>query len=372
MITDEKVMHLRSLLRPTTSLKAAAAETGLDLKTARKYIRIAKLPSESRAPHRWRTRPDPFEGVWPKIVQQLENDREILPTTLLASLMANHPGKFSGAQLRTLQRRIKQWKRERRHDRDPRYNPKVAFDWILAILRGERSVESLQNELGDIPQCSSLVRFTNASRARDRKKALAVLAYQKGIPAAFISEFLGLTLQTAKRYFKTFREHGVTTLFSRERAVIKKKDRPEYAEALFSTLHSPPSTHGINRTSWQVNDLHRVLAQNGFPMSRQSIRAILKKSGYKWRKARRVLTSKDPEYRQKVERITSILQGIGPNERFFSLDEYGPFHITRKVGSRLVAPGEDNSVPQWQKSKGCLIVTAALELCSNQVTHFYS
>jgi len=29
-------------------------------------------------------------------------------------------------------------------------------------------------------------------------------------------------------------------------------------------------------------------------------------------------------------------------------------------------------VPQWQKSRGCMIMTAALELSSNQVTHFYS
>ena len=39
---------------------------------------------------------------------------------------------------------------------------------------------------------------------------------------------------------------------------------------------------------------------------------------------------------------------------------------------RLVAPGEHSHVPQFQKSKGCLIVTAALELSRNQVTHFYS
>ena len=34
--------------------------------------------------------------------------------------------------------------------------------------------------------------------------------------------------------------------------------------------------------------------------------------------------------------------------------------------------GELKSVPQWQRSKGSLIVTAALELSTNQVTHFYS
>jgi len=34
--------------------------------------------------------------------------------------------------------------------------------------------------------------------------------------------------------------------------------------------------------------------------------------------------------------------------------------------------GELKSVPQWQRSKGSLILTAALELSTNQVTHFYS
>jgi DDE superfamily endonuclease len=41
-------------------------------------------------------------------------------------------------------------------------------------------------------------------------------------------------------------------------------------------------------------------------------------------------------------------------------------------GCRRVAPGETATVPQWQSSRGILIVTAALELATNQVTHFYS
>jgi hypothetical protein len=43
-----------------------------------------------------------------------------------------------------------------------------------------------------------------------------------------------------------------------------------------------------------------------------------------------------------------------------------------KPGKKLVGPDEYPSVPQFQKSKGCLILTAALELSTNQVTHFYS
>jgi hypothetical protein len=34
--------------------------------------------------------------------------------------------------------------------------------------------------------------------------------------------------------------------------------------------------------------------------------------------------------------------------------------------------GTLHAVPQFQRSKGALIMTAALELSKNQVTHFYS
>jgi hypothetical protein len=41
-------------------------------------------------------------------------------------------------------------------------------------------------------------------------------------------------------------------------------------------------------------------------------------------------------------------------------------------GKRLCAPNEFPSVPQWQKGRGTLIMTGALELATNQITHFYS
>ena len=41
-------------------LGRAALKAGMDEKTARKYRRLGKLPSESRQPRTWRTRPDPF------------------------------------------------------------------------------------------------------------------------------------------------------------------------------------------------------------------------------------------------------------------------------------------------------------------------
>jgi hypothetical protein len=108
------------------------------------------------------------------------------------------------------------------------------------------------------------------------------------------------------------------------------------------------------------------------PIGKNRIATIIRNAGYRFRKARKVLTSNDPHYRDKVDRILLILSTLKRSERFFSIDEFGPLAVKQQGGRRLVGPGEYPTIPQFQKSKGCLIVTAALELSTNQVTHFYS
>jgi hypothetical protein len=71
-------------------------------------------------------------------------------------------------------------------------------------------------------------------------------------------------------------------------------------------------------------DLQEVLRRQGLPLCKDVIRTIVKEAGYKWRSARVVLTSRDPEYRTKVDGIKKILSELGQDEAFFSIDEYGP------------------------------------------------
>ena|SRR5215831_3946274 len=85
-----------------------------------------------------------------------------------------------------------------------------------------------------------------------------------------------------------------------------------------------------------------------------------------------VLTSKDPQYKAKLKAIQDILSKFENDEASFSVDEFGPFAVKKRGGRKRVAPEESYTVPQWQRSKGYLIVTAALELSRNLVTHFYS
>ena len=114
------------------------------------------------------------------------------------------------------------------------------------------------------------------------------------------------------------------------------------------------------------------MQQKEMPIGLVGIGRIIRDAKFTVRKAKKVLTSPDPDYRMKLQAITEILRNLKPDERFFSVDEFGPFAVKIQGGRSLVGPGEIRTVPQRQKSKGSLIVTAALELSENQVTHFYS
>ncbi len=60
----------------------------------------------AKAPRTWRTRKDPFEGVWCDVLNWLQDDPDASAVALLDRLQVADPGRFSRAHLRTLQRRI--------------------------------------------------------------------------------------------------------------------------------------------------------------------------------------------------------------------------------------------------------------------------
>ncbi|KAI9129890.1 IS630 family transposase (plasmid) [Acaryochloris sp. CCMEE 5410] len=187
-----------------------------------------------------------------------------------------------------------------------------------------------------------------------------------------ISEYLFLGLDTINKYIKIYKTDGIEKLFDFSYSNIKKSDNKKYIDKVFEIIHSPPAIHGINRTSWRQSDVYQIMKKKGFKVSKDNIRKIIKNAGYSYRNAKKVLTSSDPAYKEKLKAIQDILSNLRSNEKFFSIDEFGPFSVKIYGGKVLTPPGQLRTVPQWQKSKGSLIATAALELSTNQVSHFYS
>ena len=64
-----------------------------------------------KPPRHWRTRQDPFETTWSRVVEWLEAEPHRTAKELFERLQREHPGVFPTGQLRTLQRRVKDWRR---------------------------------------------------------------------------------------------------------------------------------------------------------------------------------------------------------------------------------------------------------------------
>ena len=248
----------------------------------------------------------------------------------------------------------------------PKQSPHI---WLLAMLHNDGNAEELL--IGN-PDQQILLQRLRRGQLGDRRRSIVILASRKGLQTGAICSALNLSRQTYRRYVRLFDEGGAAALFAPRISPLRKFDNEAVKNAVFSLLHQPPSNFGINRTTWKMADLSRIMKETGEPAGEDVIRTILKQAGYCWRKARVVLTSNDPEYSEKLCHIQSILSGLRADEAFFSIDEFGPFAVKAQPGRALVAPNEKRLVAQWQRSKGCLIITAAIELSSNQITHFYS
>ncbi len=110
MVTDRQVRKLWRLLAGSKTLTAAAVRADMDEKTARKYRQLGKLPSEAAQPHHWRTRVDPFAGVWDEVRALLEEQPGLQVKTIFGELQRRHSGQFADGQLRSLQRKVRQWR----------------------------------------------------------------------------------------------------------------------------------------------------------------------------------------------------------------------------------------------------------------------
>lgn len=96
----------------------AAMKAGMDRKTARKYRDAGKLPSQMRAKHDWRTRTDPFAEDWDEVEKLLRRSPGLNAKTIFEHLRSEHPGRYEEGSLRTLQRRLRDFKATHGPERD--------------------------------------------------------------------------------------------------------------------------------------------------------------------------------------------------------------------------------------------------------------
>lgn len=108
-ITNQQVKLLMKKLKKHNQ-ELAAAKSGMSVNTARKYIKSGELPSDAQKPHTWRTRTDVFSDDWPELSKMLERAPGLEAKTLIDYLIRRAPEKYNQGHLRTLQRRVRDWR----------------------------------------------------------------------------------------------------------------------------------------------------------------------------------------------------------------------------------------------------------------------
>lgn len=113
MVTDKQVRKYRQKRAQGLSQEKAALAAAMDVKTARKWEE-GQLPStRSKKPRDWRTREDPLRGIFEReVIPMLEKDEHGLlqATTVLEELREKPSCTLTDGVLRTLQRRISDWR----------------------------------------------------------------------------------------------------------------------------------------------------------------------------------------------------------------------------------------------------------------------
>jgi transposase len=120
MVSDRQVRLLRKKRMENKTLEAAASAAGMSERTARTWQR-GPLPSETKQARTWRTRPDPFVEVWETEIEPLlmaDTEGKLEAKTIFSELCRKRPDVFEPGQLRTLQRRVREWRAERGPDKE--------------------------------------------------------------------------------------------------------------------------------------------------------------------------------------------------------------------------------------------------------------
>ncbi len=213
-------------------------------------------------------------------------------------------------------------------------------------------------------------------KGNDKKKWDRSVAILENFNMSFedISHKIERPIDAIKKWISTFNGHGIDGI---ENSIIRKKRKltekvNKQTKRILKTFHHKPSEYNINRSNWTLATLAKAYeSQYGYKISISSVGRLLKGSGYSIKKAKTVLTSPDPDYREKVEELLKVLRSLTDSEEFFFVDELGPLRVKKYGGRCFVKKGESLTTPQNQKSRGSITLSAALSAKTNQVTWLY-
>ena len=148
-----------------------------------------------------------------------------------------------------------------------------------------------------------------AAEAFELRRCQILLASGRGQRAPVIAEAVGCDEETVRKVIKAFNAEGLTVLKRRSTRPqhTQVAFTPENAEGLRELLHRRPREFGKATSLWTLELAADVSFEQGLTRERvtdETIRLTLKRLGIRWKRAKRWITSPDPEYVRKKTPVT--------------------------------------------------------------------
>jgi|GEM_PF-1090989 len=218
-----------------------------------------------------------------------------------------------------------------------------------------------------------LERYKMDTNKNQRAKAKALLMADEHYIMPEIAFATERSPKTIYRWFGLFKKRGIDFIKTKPNRVKYDAYMRERKERIIKILHTKPMDYDINKTEWVLEDIAKVYEREyGKKYSTTVIRRAIKQAKYSWRRAKKVLTSPDPEFREKTKKVLDTLRNLKPNEAFFFIDEGGPYAVKKYGGKSLTPKGTQKTYPQFQKTKGSVTFIGGLDAVKNQIILFFT
>ncbi len=217
---------------------------------------------------------------------------------------------------------------------------------------------------------NELQELKTSSHKHISNKATGILMAYNNHSLQEISMVTGHAIKTIQAWFPKFIRRGIDFIKRKPDLKEKKNELKTRKNRIIDILHQAPKDFNINRTAWTLQTIADAYQKKyGVKWSIKTISRDIKKTDYTWKRARIVLTSPDPNYKEKTQKVLETLRSLGPKDAFFFVDEAGPWRVKKYGGKSLTAKGEVKIVPQFQRDRGSVSFIGALDAIQNQVIH---
>lgn len=157
-------------------------------------------------------------------------------------------------------------------------------------------------------------RLEDGLRSKDAfvvRRCQILLASDRGAWVPRIAEVLGCNDQTVRNVLKRFEQDGLDACLSRRSSrahTIHAKLDIVGCEQVRALLHQSPRTFGKPTSVWTLELAAEVSFAEGITtelVSDETIRQAMRRLGVRWKRAKKWITSPDPEYARKNVRATA-------------------------------------------------------------------